>query len=234
MPLPTGLDSYELHRTLEVSHDLAGYYHLRVQKDAGDLPMLAPEGKAAFTPINIEEFFGKPGPIEVEIGCGKGGFLVQYGENHLDLPLLGLEWEGVIAYGTAQRIAKRPHLKHVRVILGDAYFFFRDFLSDATVQAFHMYFPDPWPKKKHHKNRLMSLRFLEVVRKKALPDARFYWGTDHEEYNTAARELFASLPWMVLETENADPTEGIMTNFEKKYRAQGKPIYRCVYRIKTA
>ena len=233
MPLPTGLASYELLRSLVPSQDVDRYYHLRIRKEPDGLPMLAPEGRTPFTPISIESFFGVSGPIEIEIGCGKGGFLVEYCEKHPEVPFLGLEWEPEIAHWTAQRLSKRPQLSHTRVLLGDAFYFFRDYLPDACVGNFHMYFPDPWPKKRHHKNRLMALPFLELVRRKAMPDARFYWGTDHAEYNAEARALFASLPWLILEQDNAEPTEGIMTNFEKKYRKQGKPIYRCVLRIKT-
>lgn len=233
MALPSGLDSYEFLRSLEPSKDLAKYWHLRLRKqDDGRHPLLAPEGKPAFTPISMEAFFGKPGPIEIEIGCGKGGFLVEYCEKHPDLPFVGLEWENEIACMAARRLQKRDHLPHARVLLGDAFYFFRDFLADGCVQAFHMYFPDPWPKKRHHKNRLMAAPFMEQVLRVALPDAPFYWGTDHADYNAEAQALFASLPWLEMEIPDAAPTEGIQTNFEKKYRAQGKPIYRCKMRIR--
>lgn len=232
MPLPSGLSSYELLRSLEPSKEHPRYYHLRIRKEPDGLPMLAPEGKPQFTPISIPDFFGAPGPIEIEIGCGKGGFLVEYCERHPEIPFIGLEWEAEIAHLVAKRLDKRPQLSHTRVLLGDAFYFFRDYLPDACVGTFHMYFPDPWPKKRHHKNRLMALPFMELVRSKAMAGARFYWGTDHEEYNAEARALFASLPWLVLEEDDAEPTEGIMTNFEKKYRKQGKPIYRCVLSIR--
>ncbi|MDB5050118.1 MAG: tRNA ((7)-)-methyltransferase [Fibrobacteres bacterium] len=233
MSLPAGLPSYEFLRSLQPSTDLPGYYHLRIRKQAdGRLPLLAPDGIPAFTPISMEAFFGKPGPIEIEIGCGKGGFLVEYCEKHPDFPVVGLEWEPEIACLAARRLVKRPHIPHARVLLGDAFYFFRDFLPESGVRAFHMYFPDPWPKKRHHKNRLMAHPFMAQVLRTALPDAPFYWGTDHQEYNAEAQELFASLPWLEMVEPNAEPTEGIMTNFEKKYRKQGKPIYRCVMRVR--
>ena len=233
MALPPGLDSYEFLRSLEPSTDLAKYWHLKLRKqDDGRHPLLAPEGKPAFTPISMEDFFGKSGPIEIEIGCGKGGFLVEYCEKHPELPFVGLEWENEIACQAARRLQKRAHLPHSRVLLGDAFYFFRDFLPDACVQAFHMYFPDPWPKKRHHKNRLMAEPFMAQVLRVALPDAPFFWGTDHADYNAEAQALFASLPWLEMEIQDAEPTEGIQTNFEKKYRAQGKPIHRCKMRIR--
>ena len=152
MPLPPGLPSYEFARSLEPSHDLNAYYHLRVKRDAGGVPELVPGGKPLFTPISLEAFFSKPGPIEVEIGAGKGGFLVEYCERHPEVPFLGVEWEPEIAWLAASRLSKRPHLAHARLLLGDAYYFFRDYLPEASVRAFHMYFPDPWPKKRQRKN----------------------------------------------------------------------------------
>jgi tRNA (guanine-N7-)-methyltransferase len=233
MPLPSGLSSYEFLRELVPSADLERYWHLRLRKqEGGRLPLLAPGGEPVFSPIGIESFFGKPGPIEVEIGCGKGGFLVEYCEKHPEKPLVGLEWENEIACQAARRLQKRAHLPHARVLLGDAYYFFRDFLPDACVGAFHMYFPDPWPKKRHHKNRLMGTRFMEQVLRTAISDAPFHWGTDHAEYNAEAQAVFASLPWMEMEIPDAEPTEGIQTNFEKKYRKEGRPIFRSRLRIR--
>ena len=231
MSLPSGLSSYEFQRELTQSRDLPQYFHLRLLKDEQGLPLLATEGNSR-APIDIPGFFGAQGPIEVEVGCGKGTFMAAYCERHPELPFLALEKEAEIAYLAAGRISKRPQISHARVILGDAYIFFRDFLPEACVKAFHIYFPDPWPKKRHHKHRIMQAVFLEQVKRVAVPDALFYFGTDHEEYNRETQELFASTPWLEMLEANAEPTEGIQTNFEIKYRKVGKPIYRCVLRVK--
>lgn len=234
MSLPSGLTSYEFQRELVPSRDLPNYHHLRILHDGNGIPLLAPEGSPPPARINLEAFFDKPGltqGIELEIGCGKGTFMVNYCEKHPDLPFAALEWEGAIAFEAAERLSRRPHLKHARVILGDAAFFMRDFLPEQCVSAFHVYFPDPWPKKRHHKNRTMRPDFLELMRRAAMPGARFYFGTDHAEYNEVARELFAATPWLTMIDPDAEPTEGIQTNFEIKYRKAGKPIYRCVLRI---
>ena len=233
MALPSGLTSYELKRSLVLSNDLEKYYHLRIDKDEKRLPVLTLDGQPAYTPIDFKQFFGKDGPIEIEIGCGKGGFMVDYAEKHPELPLLGIEKEAEIAFFAATRIAKRPHLPHARLLLGDAFFFLRDFLPKGCAQAVHMYFPDPWPKKRQRKHRLANAAFLELIRRVALPKAKFYWGTDHAEYHADSVELFSSLPWLKVLDANAEPTEGIQTNFEKKYRLAGKPIYRMVFEIET-
>ncbi len=194
-------------------------------------PIRWPKDEVERKPVSLSTFFGKPGPIEVEIGCGKGGFLIEYATKHPDLPFLALENVPDIAYHAADRLARRPHLAHARLVLGDAFYMLRDFIPAGMVQAFHMYFPDPWPKKRHHKLRLMQAPFLEVVRQAALPGALFHWATDHAGYHEEASTLFAATPWLQVVDLNAEPTEGIQTNFEKKYRAAGKPINRCIFRI---
>ena len=221
----------EFRRELSPSADLERYWHLKMCKLPNTKPERLPEDQPAYTPIDIQAFLGALGPIEIEIGCGKGGFMVEYCERHPELPFLALEKEAEIAYFAAHRLSKRQGLKHTRVILGDAFYMFRDFLPENCVQAFHMYFPDPWPKKRHHKNRLMTAEFLHVCRRIALPNAPFFWGTDHVEYNAEAQELFTATPWLKMINTSAEPTEGIQTNFEKKYRAIGKPIHRCELRI---
>ncbi len=231
MPLPSGLSSYEFQRTLVPSRDLPHYFHLRLVKDEKGLPALLEPETPKPEPLDLETFFGTKGPIEIEIGCGKGTFFTRYCENHPELPFLALEWEAEFAYYSAERLARRPHLKHARVVLGDAVPFFRDFLPESCAQAIHIYFPDPWPKKRHHKHRIIRPEFLELMRRVAIPGAPFFFGTDHPEYNAAARELFAATPWLEMVDPDAEPTEGIQTNFEIKYRKIGKPIYRCVLNI---
>ena len=232
MSFPSGLSSYEFQRALTPSRDLKHYYHLRLLKDDEGLPLLRQENIPASTPIDIPEFFGAHGPIEIEVGCGKGTFMTSYCEKHPDTPFLALEKEAEIAYIAAGRVARRPQLKHVRLVLGDALIFFRDFLPDACAKAVHVYFPDPWPKKRHHKHRIMREPFLDQVRRISIPGAMFLFATDHEEYNQETRELFKRTPWLEMIDPNAEPTEGIQTNFEMKYRKIGKPIFRCVLRVK--
>lgn len=231
MPLPSGLASYDFQRVLVPSRDLPHYHHLRLVKDDKGLPALAPPDAPKPEPLDLEAFLGAKGPIEIEIGCGKGTFLAGYCEHHPELPFLALEWEAEFAFYAAERLAKRPALQHARVILGDAVPFFRDFLPESCAQAIHIYFPDPWPKKRHHKHRIIRPEFLELMRRVARPGALFYFGTDHAEYNEAAREIFANTPWLEMLEPDAEPTEGIQTNFEIKYRKIGKPIHRCVLKV---
>jgi tRNA (guanine-N7-)-methyltransferase len=195
MSLPPRLSAGEFQRELTRSRDLPEYYHLRLLKDDHGAPLMTPGGLPHSAPLDISAFFGAPPPIEIEIGCGKGTFMAAYCEKHPDIPFLALDKEAEIAYLAAGRLAnKRPQIPHGRVVLGDALIFFRDFLPDACTRAFHIYFPDPWPKRRHHKHRLMSGVFLEQVRRVARPEALLRFATDHEDYNNETRKLSPARP----------------------------------------
>jgi tRNA (guanine-N7-)-methyltransferase len=224
--------SREFQRELAQSRELPEYYHLRLLKDSQGKPLMTTGSPPRPAPLDITAFFGAPPPIEIEIGCGKGTFMTAYGEKHPGLPFLALDKEAGIAHLAAGRLAsKRAQIPHVRVVLGDALIFFRDFLPEACARAFHIYFPDPWPKRRHHKHRLMSGAFLEQIRRVAMPQAVLRFATDHEDYNRETRGLFARTPWLEMIDPDAEPTEGIQTNFEIKYRRIGRPIHRCVLRL---
>lgn len=182
-------------------------------------------------PVDWTEIFPQcRGRIEVEIGSGKGGFLVEYGKRHPETCILGSEWDLTWAHYAASREMRNGVGENTAMLRGDVFYFLRDRVQSDTVDAFHMYFPDPWPKERHHKNRLLREEFLVEVARVLKPGKRlFYWGTDHAEYNEIALETFDKFPTAtVLVRNGALPTEGIMTNFEKKYREEGRPIYRSV------
>lgn len=179
---------------------------------------------------SIPNFNSDHDHLEIEIGSGKGSFIVDYAEKNTDVFLVGLEQVPSIATYAAERIAKRIALKKVSIIHGEAHLFLSEFLPPHCVSAFHMYFPDPWPKKRHAKRRTLNPEFLKTIQQLAKKDALFYWGTDFKAYHDDATEHFKNAGFVCI-AENAEPTAGIMTNFEKKYRIEGRPIYRSVYRV---
>lgn len=230
--LPRGLNSYEFVRDFNPSTDLEQYFHYveRLNQDTFK-PVLTENGKPDMKDWSWDVVFPDLSkPLEIEIGSGKGNFLADYAEANPEINVLGTEWDPKIAHYAGRRVV-RNKLDNAAMLRADVFFFLRDLVPDNSVDAFHMYFPDPWPKKKHHKNRLMLKDgFLnEVLRVLKPGKSIFYWGTDHQEYNEAAQEKFAETPFItVLEKDTAEPTRGIMTNFEKKYREEGRPIYRSV------
>ncbi len=231
--LPENLDVYEFQREMKRDQDYNNTWHLVNKTNPATFTPYLTEGNI---PIRQEfswsQFFDDDKPIEVEIGSGKGGFTLDYAEKRPDINIMGSEWDTKCARYGGSRIEKHQ-ISNAVMLHGDLFYFLRDYVPDDSVSAFHMYFPDPWPKKRQRKKRLMKPELLENILRATKPggDSKFYWGTDFQEYNEVAQELFAETPWLELEIQDAEPTYGIMTNFEKKYREEGRPIYRSVFKI---
>ncbi|GHV14854.1 tRNA (guanine-N(7)-)-methyltransferase [Fibrobacterales bacterium] len=180
------------------------------------------------------EWFASPQKSVLEIGSGKGSFLCDYAQKFPEIKILGGEWDAACANLIAKKIAKLK-IQNAQIIRGDLYYFLRDLVPSNSIDEIHMYFPDPWEKRRQQKNRLI-LRdgFLEQIHrifKPATPAAPrlFYWATDHAEYNEVALQAFRKFPKAKILTENtAAPTCSIETAFEKKYKKEGRPIYRSI------
>jgi tRNA (guanine-N7-)-methyltransferase len=172
--------------------------------------------------------FGNGRPAEVEVGFGKGLFLITAAQACPDVNFLGVEIVRKYQLFTATRLAKRG-LRNVRVACADARLFFRAYLPAGSVQAVHVYFPDPWWKKRHHKRRLFTPEFARECVRVLRPGGLLHAATDVEEYSHLMREAAAQPSLRPLPPPEAkDPTHDLdyLTNFERKFRKQGKPIYR--------
>ena len=106
--------------------------------------------------------FGRPGPIHIEIGTGKGGFLLNEARDQPDVNFIGIEWARKYYRYAVDRIG-RWGVKNVRIIRTDAVSFLTEFIPDSSVDCFHVYFPDPWPKKRHHKRRFFCSGNLKHI-----------------------------------------------------------------------
>ena len=211
-----------------------------------DVILEAPPPDAVVDPMS---WFATPGPFELEIGCGKGGFLLHRARSHPHLRLLGIEWANKYFRYCADRMA-RWGVGNVRVMRTDAGPFVMRNLPDDCLSALHLYHPDPWPKKRHHKRRLVQTEFVEAVARRLRAGGRWYLQTDHAEYfeqmtllldpHTAFSRLDAATPdcmpppiedESLTDAEPAAPavTPWVGTNFETKYRREGREIYRAVY-----
>ena len=170
-----------------------------------------------------------PGLLEVEIGSGKGGLLLARARANPTVRLLGIEWASKYYRSCADRMA-RWGLRNVRVMRTDAKHFFLHHLAGACVSVLHVYHPDPWPKARHHKRRLIDAAFVSAVERVLQPGGRWFIQTDHAEYfeiikeSVAAADRLVEIPWDdSLVADNPD-WEG--TNFEVKYVREGRAIYR--------
>ena len=178
-------------------------------------------------------WFDSPGPFELEIGCGKGGFLLSRARANSDLRLLGIEWANKFFRYAADRMA-RWGLSNVRVMRTDAKLFVMRNLPPACVDVLHLYHPDPWPKKRHHKRRLVQSDFIEAAIRTIAPGGRWLVQSDHAEYFEQIESLIGSRPeltrieWTQAEADPDDDWQG--TNFEIKYAREGRIIRRAAFR----
>lgn len=183
-------------------------------------------------PLDWRAVFGNELPVEMEVGFGKGLFLVTASQACPDVNFLGVEIERKYTLYTATRLAKRA-LRNVRVVCGDAKALLRDRVPAASVQAVHVYFPDPWWKKRHRKRRLFNEEFVAQCARVLRPGGRLHVVSDVEEYFGIMKELLAQQPGLrelpPPEVKAPEHDLDYLTNFERKYRKEGRPIYRAVY-----
>jgi tRNA (guanine-N7-)-methyltransferase len=185
--------------------------------------------------VDLQALFGNDHPVEMEIGCGKGGFLLRQARAHADRNYLGIEWASKYYRFAADRMA-RWGVTNVRLVRTDAKHFVIHRLAAGCLSAMHIYHPDPWPKKRHHKRRLLTADFVEAAIRALARDGRLAIQTDHAGYfeqiraATCCRAELVSIPFEDPEFGTvADRTE---TNYEVKYEREGRQIHRLAYRRK--
>jgi tRNA (guanine-N7-)-methyltransferase len=119
-------------------------------------------------------------PLEIEIGCGKGTFILEQARRDPQTNFLGIEWAREFYLYAADRV-RRAGLTNVRMLRADATEFLRWRCPDELARVIHLYFSDPWPKKKHHKNRVVQDRFLGEAWRVLAPGGELRIVTDHDE-----------------------------------------------------
>jgi tRNA (guanine-N7-)-methyltransferase len=176
--------------------------------------------------------FGNDHPVEVEVGFGKGLFLVRSAQEEPQTNFLGIEVVRKYQLFTATRLAKRQ-LTNVRLVLVDARLFLRDCVPAASVQAIHVYYPDPWWKKRHEKRRVFTADFAAQCARCLRPGGRLFVVTDVEDYFRVITDLVAQntrlRPLPVPDLNEPSHDLDYLTNFERKFRQAGRAIFRAFY-----
>ena len=214
---------------------------------AHDLPPLPDEAitNPQLARVDPRAWFKDPAaPFEIEIGSGKGWFLLQEAAANPGTNYLGIEWAREFYMYAADRVRRRV-LPNVRMLHTDASEFLRWRCPGSIVRVIHLYYSDPWPKSRHHKNRVIQDRFLGEAHRVLVPGGELRVVTDHAELWEWCEEHFARWTSGVvgvpaaasgppfLRRDFAAPTwadddELIGTNYEKKTRAEGRPPNACV------
>ena len=173
--------------------------------------------------------FGNERAVELEIGTGKAGFLLRRARAHAQRNFLGLEWANQYYRFAVDRM-QRWRVPNVRLLRSDASHFIRLVCPSRSLTALHVYHPDPWPKKRHHKRRLFQQPFVDAAVQRLLPGGHWAVQTDHAEYFEIIRDLLLNHAEL-RETPFDDPDFGVeaarvTTNFEIKYLREGRKMYQ--------
>jgi tRNA (guanine-N7-)-methyltransferase len=186
--------------------------------------------------INFAQIFGRKKPVHVEIGSGKAAFLLNQAKAQTDVNFLGIEWARKYYRYAVDRIG-RWGLKNVRIIRTDAVQFLINFIPDNSVDCFHIYFPDPWPKKRHHKRRFIAPANLEHLLRCLVPAGTIRIATDHAGYFEQIQKVLDAFSDRLekikfFPTAGANLGEWVGSNFERKYLKEDRPIYTSAVRKK--
>jgi tRNA (guanine-N7-)-methyltransferase len=179
-------------------------------------------------PIDFAQLYGNANPVELEIGFGKGTFLVEQAMARPDTNFFGIEYANWFFRYASDRLRRRSP-NNARTIRAEATFFLREFVPDASISVLHIYFPDPWPKARHQKRRLVQESFVPLMLRILTPGGRVQIVTDHKGYFEENMEPTMRGSGLQIVDYNrpgsANEGEFVGTNFERKYRREGRPFY---------
>ena len=180
----------------------------------------------------FNEIFDPVRPIEVDIGCGKGRFLLAHAAANRHLQFLGIE-RLLARVRSMDRKLQRMGLDNVHLIRLEAGYTLQRFIPAHAVSRFYLLFPDPWPKRRHHKRRLFDAAFRSLIWSRLIPEGEIQIATDHLDY-------FADIQRQLANDPRFDPVPAVerlpeeQTNFEQLFRTKGYPIGACGFRARPA
>jgi tRNA (guanine-N7-)-methyltransferase len=177
-----------------------------------------------FEPYDWEELFGNTHPVEVELGAGDGGFILEKARREPERNFFALER----LLGRARKMAKRAPergLVNFKILRLESAYFIERLCPPGSVEVVHIMFPDPWPKKRHHKHRLIQPAFLGQLARVLKPGGEVRFTTDHEAYFQWAREHWSASPgWKSF--GNWDAEGDPRTDFEQGFITEGREFFR--------
>lgn len=180
--------------------------------------------------LRFADLFGSEGPVEIEIGCGKGKFLLDQAATRLETRFLGLEWSLKYLRIAKQR-AERRGLTNLRFLRADARHVVGDLVPEASVQRVHVYCPDPWPKKRHRKRRFFTPQTAAHLERILVPGGFLDLSTDVEEYFEEIRRIVRDHTGLGEARDPLFPDTPVAgrTSYEIKYLGAGASIFRLTY-----
>lgn len=177
--------------------------------------------------IDLAIVFPKLQPLEVELGSGDGSFLVEYAKQHPDHNYIGVE-RLLGRIRKLDRKARRAGLANLRGVRIESSYFVEYLLPPNSALALHIYFPDPWPKRKHRRHRLVNERFPALARQALAPGGKVYLRTDDQDYFEQMVGVFAASQAFRL-SETPPELSALTTDFERDFLSRGIKTLRAAY-----
>lgn len=175
-------------------------------------------------PLDWRALFGNDAPVEIDVGCGKGGYLLWAAAQRPAHNFLGVERQLV----RLRKVDRKIHLAgltNTRLLRCEAGYLLHKLIPARSVAVYHIYFPDPWPKRRHHPRRLIQPAFISELHRTLLPGGSVNVATDDADYFAHMEITFAASPLFDRHPPTPLPVEA-QTEFEKIFLAQGKTIGR--------
>jgi tRNA (guanine-N7-)-methyltransferase len=181
-------------------------------------------------PLELDQIFPKPQPLQVELGCGDASFLAEYAQRNPGQNFIGVER----LLGRIQKLdrkGRRARLANLRGVRIESAYFLKYLLPPHAATALHIYFPDPWPKKKHRRHRLINERFPGLAHAALAPGGVIYLRTDDADYFAQMNEVFGTSKEFSKAETSAELAE-VLTDFERDFNARGIHTLRAAYQLK--
>ena len=184
--------------------------------------------------VDWKAIFGREAPLEVDIGFGKGEYLLELSDRHPDVDYVGLEYSRKRALKLRDRIVRLDR-RNVRLVFGDAALLVSGLFAPRSVRAFTINFPDPWPKRRHHKRRLVVRAFGETLARALAPDGTITLATDFRPYAEQMLEELSGVAGLVPEFGRdfaQSLPDRVETLYERKFREEGRTNHYLRFRRK--
>ncbi len=182
--------------------------------------------------LPLGELFPVSQPLELELGSGDGSFLVQYARQHPERNFIGVE-RLLGRLRKLERKAQRADLRNVRAVRIESSYFLQYLLPQGSAAALHIYFPDPWPKRKHLRHRLINEGFPALAQQALQDEGTVYLRTDSLDYYRQMLTVFEASP-VFRPVETPAEVASIVTDFERDFLARGIRTLRAAYQVTLA
>ncbi|WP_075432314.1 tRNA (guanosine(46)-N7)-methyltransferase TrmB [Buchnera aphidicola] len=183
--------------------------------------------------ISFKDIFGNNNPIVVDIGFGQGDFFIKKAVLFPKMNFLGIEVYPPSILSSL-KYANMYHTDNIKIIHYDAVDVFLNMIPDKTLFMIKIFFPDPWPKRKHHKRRIINPSFISLISKKLIPHGSIHIKTDFQPYANYIKKIFLKFDFfkkIILEKENEQEKLLYQTNYEKRGIKLGNIIFEYIYKI---